>query len=79
MGILLSVLLGALAGWLASRIMKVKELGLLLYILLGIVGGYAGGLVFDLLGLETSNLVGRLAMAVVGAVLIIVLVRAIKR
>lgn len=79
MHILISVLLGALAGWIAGRIMRGSGFGLLVNILLGIVGGFVGDLCFDLLGIEATNWIGRLLMAVVGAVLVILLVRAIRR
>ena len=77
MGVLISVLIGAVAGWLAGQIMKGSGYGLLLNILLGIVGGFVGNLVFGALGLESTNVLGRIICATVGAVVLIFLVRAI--
>ncbi len=79
MGILFSVIIGAVAGWLAGRIMKGSSYGLLLNIVLGIIGGYVGSLVFGLLGLESTNIVGRLVTSTVGAVLLILLARALRK
>ncbi len=79
MGILISVLVGAVAGWLAGQIMKGQGYGLLVNILLGILGGFVGNLAFGLVGLDATNIIGRIICATVGAVLLIVLVRAVKK
>ena len=51
MGIVWSLIIGGVAGWLAGTIMKGEGYGVLVNILLGIVGGLVGGLVFGLLGI----------------------------
>lgn len=51
MNILLWILLGALAGWLAGLIMGGERRGWLGNILVGILGAAVGGLVASLLGL----------------------------
>ena len=79
MGILLSLLIGAVAGWLAGRIMKGSSYGLLMNILLGIVGGYVGSWAFGVLGFQSTSLLGELISATVGAILLILLVRAIRK
>jgi len=47
---IISIALGALAGWLAGKIMK-DEGSLLRNIIVGIVGGWLGGFLFGLIGL----------------------------
>jgi uncharacterized membrane protein YeaQ/YmgE (transglycosylase-associated protein family) len=79
MGILWSIVVGGLAGWLAGRFMKGEGYGVLMNILIGIVGGVVGGLLFGLLGLAPTNLLGRLLMAFVGSVVLIALVRALRK
>ncbi|MCB0773329.1 MAG: GlsB/YeaQ/YmgE family stress response membrane protein [Flavobacteriales bacterium] len=79
MGLLWSLIIGGVAGWLAGRIMKGEGYGVILNILLGIVGGLVGGWVFSLLGLATTSMIGQLICATVGAVLLIVLVRALRK
>ncbi|MFZ1686923.1 MAG: GlsB/YeaQ/YmgE family stress response membrane protein [Flavobacteriales bacterium] len=79
MGILISVLVGAVAGWLAGQIMKGSGFGLLVNILLGIVGGFVGNLVFAMIGLDATNIIGRIICATVGAVLLIALGRAVSK
>lgn len=77
-GIIVSIILGAVAGWLASLIMK-KSTGLLMNIILGIVGGFVGGFVFGLIGFGATNIIGQIIVSVVGACLVIAIVNAIKK
>jgi uncharacterized membrane protein YeaQ/YmgE (transglycosylase-associated protein family) len=79
MWLIWEILIGILAGWIASQLVKGRGLGLLMDLLLGIVGSVLGGFVFGLLGIAAYSLLGRLVMSVVGAVLLLLLVRAIKR
>ena len=46
MGLLYSLLIGAIAGWLAGKLMKGGGFGLLLNIVIGIVGGIVGNWLF---------------------------------
>jgi uncharacterized membrane protein YeaQ/YmgE (transglycosylase-associated protein family) len=79
MNLLGSLFIGGVAGWLAGRLMKGGGYGLFINILLGLLGGFVGDLVFGLLGLRTTNLVGNLLAAVVGAVLLIHLARRLRK
>lgn len=61
---------GALAGWLACKIMGLNGKSLVFDIILGVVGAAAGSLIGQLLGIYTAFLkltVGSVLMAVVGA------------
>jgi uncharacterized membrane protein YeaQ/YmgE (transglycosylase-associated protein family) len=79
MGIIWSLIVGGVAGWLAGQFMKGSGYGLLVNMLLGLLGGFVGNLVFGLLGLDATNLIGRIICATVGAVLIIALARAVRK
>jgi uncharacterized membrane protein YeaQ/YmgE (transglycosylase-associated protein family) len=82
MNLLLFIVLGGLAGWLASIIMKTDaRQGILLNILVGIVGAFLGGLIFNLLGARgvTGFNLWSLLVALVGAVVLLAIVRAIRR
>ncbi|MDR0248105.1 MAG: GlsB/YeaQ/YmgE family stress response membrane protein [Oscillospiraceae bacterium] len=68
---------GALAGWLASAIMRVKKKALWLSIVLGIAGSVAGGFIASFLGLGGGWLVS-VAVAVGGACLLVFLARLLK-
>jgi uncharacterized membrane protein YeaQ/YmgE (transglycosylase-associated protein family) len=73
------VLIGILAGWIASHLVKGRGMGLWMDLVVGIVGAILGGFVFGLLGIAAYTLLGRLVMATFGAVLLLLLVRAIQR
>lgn len=76
MGILIAVIIGAVAGWLAGLIMKSNTGGVLFNIILGIVGGFVGNWVFRQLNVSTeSTILGELLTATVGAVILILLAR----
>lgn len=79
MGILAWLILGALAGWIASLIMKTDaQQGMVANIIVGIVGALLGGFVFGLFG--GSSVTGfnlySLLVAVVGAVILLALYKA---
>ena len=76
-GWIMTIILGALAGWIAERIMK-SNMGLLANILLGIVGALVGNWLFRLLFDATlGGIVGQLIVAVIGASLLIWIARLI--
>lgn len=70
MELLISIVLGAIAGWIAGMIMK-SHGGILRNIILGIVGGFLGNFLFGLLKISIGGMFGGLIVAVVGACLCI--------
>ena len=65
------MIIGALAGWLAGKIMK-KGMGLLICIIVGVVGGFLGSWVFSLLGVSgNGSFLGQLLVGVLGSVLLL--------
>lgn len=79
MNILIFLFVGAVSGWLAGVIMKGSGYGLLMDIVLGVVGGLIGGSILGMFGLEAYGLIGSIVTCVVGAVVIIAIVRFVKR
>ena len=80
MGIILWIIFGALVGWVASMIMKGGG-GLVWDIIVGIVGAVIGGLIMSMLGeggVSGFNLYCFL-VALLGAFILIAIVRAIRR
>jgi uncharacterized membrane protein YeaQ/YmgE (transglycosylase-associated protein family) len=73
------IIIGVLAGFLAGKIVKGSGMGILMDLIVGVVGSILGGWVFGLLGLAAYGLIGQLVMATVGAILLLLIVRAIKR
>lgn len=82
MDLLLWIVLGLIAGWLASVVMKTdNQQGALEDIILGVVGAVVGGLIFNLFGQAgvTGFNVYSILVATVGASVLIWLGRAIRR
>ncbi len=76
-GLIMTIILGALAGWIAEKVMKF-DTGLLMNIVLGIGGALIGNFILRALGLAFGGLIGQLIVAVAGACLLIFIYRAIK-
>ncbi len=79
MGLILYLLLGALAGWIAGNLMKGGGFGLLGNIIVGVLGGVIGGFALGLLGFTSSSLIGSLITSVIGAVLLLWIVAKIRK
>ena len=81
MGILLWIIFGALAGWIASMIMNTDaEQGAVLNIIVGVVGAMIGGYLFSTfgnVGVTGFNLYS-LLVAVVGAVVLLGFVKLVR-
>ncbi len=71
--------IGALAGFLAGKIMKGKGFGILSNIIIGIVGAVIGGYVFGMLGISAGGMIGSLVTATAGAVILLFVVRLFKK
>lgn len=80
MELLAFLILGALAGWIASMLMGTSE-GLLMDIIVGIIGAFVGGMVFNAFGSAgvTGLNIYSLAVSVIGAVILLGIVRAFRR
>ncbi|MGV3002294.1 GlsB/YeaQ/YmgE family stress response membrane protein [Vibrio sp.] len=78
MNIIMFLIIGAIAGWLAGQIMKGSGFGAIGNIVIGIVGSVIGGFTFSLLGLSSGGLIGSLVTATVGAVILLYISRLIK-
>jgi len=82
MGIILWIVFGALAGWIASIIMKTDaEQGAFMNIMVGIVGALVGGFLMNSLGQTgvTGFNVYSLLVAVIGAIVLLGIVKMARR
>ncbi len=82
MGIIIWIIFGGIAGWIASLIMKTdSQQGIMLNVIVGIIGAVVGGWVMSFLGgtgVTGFNLYS-LIVAVVGAVILIAVIKALRR
>jgi len=79
MNIILFLLIGAVAGWLAGKLMKGGGFGLVVNIIVGVIGGFIGGWLMSLVGIEKGGLVWEIITSVIGACLLIFVLSLIKR
>lgn len=66
-----TIIVGILAGLIAGKIMGHDGQGCLVDLLLGLVGGFVGGNVLGWIGIEWNGVIGQIATAVIGAVIIL--------
>ncbi len=71
------IVVGGLAGWAASELVRGSGLGLLGDIIVGIIGGLIGGFLLSLIGLSGGGIVWTFIAAVIGAVILLLIVRAV--
>src|SRR4030095_9260299 len=78
--VLVILLIGAIAGWLAGQIVQGTGFGLVGDIIIGIVGALIASLLFPRLGLHLgAGIVAEIIAATIGAVLLLVIVRLVRR
>ncbi|MBQ9119637.1 MAG: GlsB/YeaQ/YmgE family stress response membrane protein [Lachnospiraceae bacterium] len=77
-GIIIDLIVGAAAGWLAGKIMH-SEGSLLRNVILGIVGGVIGSILLGIIGIGASGIIGGIVVSVIGACALVALVRAITK
>lgn len=79
MDLIIFLVIGALVGWLAGVIVKGGGFGLLGDIVVGILGSIFGGWLLPKLGFVIGGEYGGFITAVIGAVILLIIVRLIKR
>ncbi len=74
------LIIGAVAGWLAGQVMKGAGFGLVGNIIVGIVGAFIAGWLFPSLGWELGGgILGAIIAAAIGACLLLFIVSLVKR
>ncbi|CAN5689023.1 GlsB/YeaQ/YmgE family stress response membrane protein [soil metagenome] len=78
--LLIFILVGAIAGWLAGLIVKGSGFGLVGDIVIGIVGALIAGFLFPRLGFSLGGgIVAEIVAAMIGAVILLLIIRLIRR
>ncbi len=74
MGLIATLIIGALAGWLGSKIYKGSGLGIIGNIIIGIVGSFVGSWLLGKLGVNLgSGWIGAILTGAIGAIIILFL------
>ena len=76
--LLIWILIGAVAGWLAGQIVKGGGFGMLGDIIIGMIGAVIGGWLFGGI-IVIGSLLGSIVLATLGAVILIVIIRVLRR
>ncbi len=78
--LLIALVIGAIAGWIAGAVVKGGGFGLVGDIVLGIVGALLAGWIFPTLGISLGGgWLGAIISAAIGAIIILVLIKIVKR
>lgn len=73
------LIIGLIAGWLGSLLMRGRGLGVVGDIIVGLIGALIGGYLLGFLGIGTTGTVSRLISAVIGAVILLAIISFIRR
>jgi uncharacterized membrane protein YeaQ/YmgE (transglycosylase-associated protein family) len=80
MGIIVWLIVGAIAGWLAGQVVKGGGFGLIGDIVVGIVGGViAGWLLPGVIHIPVHPIIEAIITSFIGAVILLLVIRLIKR
>ena len=78
--LLIFLIIGGIAGWLASIIVRGAGFGLVGDIIVGIIGAFLAGYILPAVGLVIGGgIVGSIINATIGAVILLFLIKLIKR
>jgi uncharacterized membrane protein YeaQ/YmgE (transglycosylase-associated protein family) len=80
--LLITLAVGAIAGWLAGLLVQGTGFGLVGDIVVGILGALIAAFLFPYFGLALTlggGILGAIIVAVIGAVVLLLIIRAVKR
>ena len=78
--LLIWLIVGALAGWIAGAVVRGGGFGLVGDIVVGIIGAFIAGWLFPRLGFSlATGIVGTILEAAIGAILLLLVIRLIRR
>ncbi len=79
-GILVLLLVGLVAGWLAGQIVRGRGFGLIGDLVVGVIGAFIGNWIFATLGVFIGmGLIGAVISATIGAVILVAIIRLVRR
>ncbi|MGB7873076.1 MAG: GlsB/YeaQ/YmgE family stress response membrane protein [Anaerolineales bacterium] len=79
MNILIWIVTGIIAGWLAGVIVKGSGFGIIGDFIIGLIGGLLGGWLAGLLGFSASGWLGQVLVAALGGVVLVLIIRMLRR
>lgn len=79
MNIIIWIISGVIAGWLAGLVVKGSGFGIIGDFIIGLIGGVLGGWLFGFLGVSATSWIGQVLVAALGGVVLVVIIRAVRR
>ncbi len=79
MNILIWIITGIIAGWLAGMFVKGSGFGVIGDLIIGLIGGLLGGWLFGLLGVSASSWIGQVLVAAAGGAVLVLILRMFRR
>ena len=79
MNLIVFIIVGAIAGFLAGKVMTGHGLGLIWDVVVGIVGAFLGSWLAGLVGIAVTSTVALIIVAFVGAVILLAIFRLLTR
>ena len=78
--LIIFLIIGAIAGWLAGVIVSGYGFGLIGNIVVGVVGAFIAGFLFPRLGISLGGgWIGSIISAAIGAIILLLLIRLVRR
>ena len=79
MHILIWIISGIIAGWIAGLLVRGRGFGLIGDLIIGLLGGLIGGWLASLLGIQASSWLAQVLVAALGGVVLVAIIRLIRR
>ena len=80
MEFIIMLIVGGIAGWLASMVMRTNaQQGIILNVIVGIIGGFLGGILLPMFGVRMEGWVGYLVTALIGAIVLLAIINLFRR
>jgi uncharacterized membrane protein YeaQ/YmgE (transglycosylase-associated protein family) len=79
MNIVIWIVSGIIAGWLTGLVVKGRGYGMIGDLVIGLLGGVLGGWLLGFVGLSATNWLGQIVVSVIGGVVLVAIIRALRR
>lgn len=79
MDLIIFLVIGAIAGWLAGVVMKGRGFGVVINMVVGVLGAYFGGWLLPRLGVSIGGEFGGFITAFIGAVVLLAVIGLVKK
>ena len=79
MEILIFIIVGAIAGWLAGQVVRGRGFGLIGDIVIGVIGAFIASWLFPRLGIHLGfGVVSKIIYSAIGAIILLLVVRLVR-